>query len=249
MHLNTLAIVCTARGHAENGVIVRLLTEAAGLQAGYVNGGRSRRMRAALEPGSRVAARMDSRGEGGLARTSIELDRGRAALALDPLTLAINAWLTGLLATVLPEGEPVPRLYEAAEAMYALMEAAPDAVELGSALARFERLVLAELGFALDLSRCAATGRASELAFVSPRSGAAVSAAAGAPYAERLFTLPRFFLDGSAAATDKDVEAALAITMHFLMRDLVGAGHSAGQLRAARERLDARLARALARSA
>ena len=110
-------------------------------------------------------------------------------------------------------------------------------------VARYELLLLAELGFGLDLSACVATGATDDLAFVSPKSGGAVSRGAAAGYEARLFPLPPFLCEGGSASGD-EVIAALAITGHFLARDIMIDRRREGL--AARERLLARLQRAIA---
>ncbi|MCC7274603.1 MAG: DNA repair protein RecO C-terminal domain-containing protein, partial [Alphaproteobacteria bacterium] len=76
--------------------------------------------------------------------------------------------------------------------------------------------LLAELGFGLDLARCAATGTEADLVYVSPRSGRAVSRAAGAPYAARLLPLPVFLRDAGAAPDAAALRDGLVLTGHFL---------------------------------
>ena len=134
-----------------------------------------------------------------------------SALALDGLGVA--AALTRLL----PERDPHPALYERLTVLAEHL----DNADLGPALVvRFELAVLAELGFGLDLDTCAATGRTDDLVFVSPRSGRAVSAEAGAPYRDRLFALPAFLGRGFDAAPPSraDVLAGFALTGYFLSR-------------------------------
>jgi len=82
-----------------------------------------------------------------------------------------------LTATTLPEGQSYPPLYSALEGLLDAIEAAPSAVGWGAALVRYELLLLAEMGFGLDLERCAVTGSNDNLVAVSPKSGRAVSAA------------------------------------------------------------------------
>src|SRR5207302_2872515 len=100
----------------------------------------------------------------------------------------------------LPEGQPYPRLYLAFEGLLDAIEAAPSAAGWGAALVRYELLLLAELGFGLDLERCAVTGGNDDLVAVSPRSGRAVSAAEAEPYAGKLLALPTFLRQGGPAA-------------------------------------------------
>ena len=220
MQLTTSAIVCAVLPHGENGAVARVLTPAHGLLAGYVRGGRSRRLRPVLGLGNTVAAELRARTDAQLPALVAELAVTRATLAFDPLGAAALEWLCALSATVLPEGQPQPALFVALEALLDAMGADPPLVWIAH-LARFELSLLADLGFGLDLARCAGTGQAHDLAYVSPRARAAVSAEAGAPHADRLLRLPTFLAgDGNppdwAAAAD-----ALAIGAHFIAADIV----------------------------
>ncbi len=240
MHLAVTAVVCAVRAHGEHGAVARLLTPEDGLLAGYVRGGHSRRLRPILLPGNLVAAEYRARSEEQLASLTVELVRSRAGLFAEPLPAAAIEWVTALTATALPEGLPVPRLYTALDGVLAAIEAAPSARGWAGALVRYELLLLSELGFGLDLNSCAATGDVDDLAWVSPKSGQAVSRAAGEPYAARLLPLPRFLLAGGEAGW-ADVRDALRLTGFFLERDLLGQSR-AGVLDA-RERLVTRVRR------
>ena len=241
MHLVTRAIICAVRPHGEHGAIVRALTPADGLQPGYVRGGRSRRLRPVLLPGNAVQAEYRARTDEQLAQLSVELAESRGALLSEPLAAAAIDWGTALTATALPEAQPYPRLFEALDGLLSAVEAAPSARVWASALVRYELLLLTELGFGLDLSECAATGVSEDLAFVSPKSGRAVSRAGAGEYRDRLFRLPAFMGDGGAADWG-DVMDGLRITGHFLARDILIDRHA--EIFAARERLVERLKRA-----
>lgn len=241
MHLLTRAIICAVRPHGEHGAIVRALTPADGLQPGYVRGGRSRRLRPVLLPGNEVQAEYRARTDEQLAQLSVELAESRGALLSEPLAAAAIDWATALTATALPEAQPYPRLFEALDGLLAAVEAAPSARAWATALVRYELLLLTELGFGLDLSECAATGASDDLAFVSPKSGRAVSRAGAGEYRDRLFPLPPFLGDGGAADWG-DVMDGLRITGHFLARDILIDRHA--EIFAARERLVERLKRA-----
>jgi DNA repair protein RecO (recombination protein O) len=241
MHLDVDAIVLAALPHGEHGAVVRFLTAERGMVAGYVAGGRSRRTRPLLAAGNSVRLRLDARGDRQLGRASVEAGRSRIGIADDPLALAVTEWLTGLAALILPEGHPYPRLFDTLGSVLDLAEMQRDPATTLAALVRFELLMLAELGFGLDLSSCAATGSTANLAFVSPKSGRAVSEAAGRPYASRLFGFPRFLADGSAV-TPAALGEALRMTRHFIARDLLCEPRGAGVL-AARDRIEARLQR------
>src|SRR3954462_3056516 len=241
MRIETRAIICAVRPHGEHGAIVRALTPADGLQPGYVRGGRSRRLRPVLMPGNVGRADYRARAEGQLPQPALGLIDSRAPLLAEPLAAAAIDWATALTATALPEAQPYPRLFEALDGLLAALDAAPAARGWAAALVRYELLLLAELGFGLDLGECAATGTTEDLAFVSPKSGRAVSAGAAGEYRDRLFPLPAFLLIGGAADWP-DILAGFAITGHFLARDLL-IGRQA-EILAARERLLERLKRA-----
>lgn len=241
MRIETPAIVCGLRIHGEHGAVVRLMTPEHGLQAAYVRGAKGRRMRPVLIPGNVVQASLASRTEGQLPQAALELVHSRAPLMSEALPAAAIEWLSALTATALPEGQPYPRLHAALEAVLATIEAAPAASGWGAVLVRYELLLLAELGFGLDLDSCAVSGANDRLVAVSPRSGRAVSAARAEPYSDRLLPLPAFLL-GEAAASWSDIAAGLQLTGHFLLRDVLT--DRSAPLADARARLVERLRRA-----
>ena len=241
MRIEAQAIVCALRTHGEHGAVVRLMTEEHGLQAAYVRGARGRRMRPVLIAGNLVAATLSARTDTQLPQATVELTHSRGPLLGEPLPAAAIEWATALTATALPEAQPYPRLYSALDALLAAIEAAPSASGWGAALVRYELLLLAELGFGLDLDSCAVSGSTDHLVAVSPRSGRAVSAAEAEPYAGKLLPLPRFVREGGQASWS-DIAHGLDLTGHFLMRDLLT--HKSAVLGEARARLVDRLRRA-----
>lgn len=243
MHLTADALILAARPHGEHGAVVRAFTRERGVQPGYVRGGHSSRLRAVLQPAGRVRAEWRARADTQLPALTAELVTSRAPLFAEPLPAAALDWLTALTAAALPEGQPYPRLYDALGAVIDAVAAAPSAQGWAAGLARYELLLLAELGFGLDLGVCVATGATDDLAWVSPRSGGAVSRAAAYGHEARLFPLPPFLVGGGPAGWG-DILAALAITGHFLDRDVLP--DRRGGVLAARERLIARINRAVA---
>jgi DNA repair protein RecO (recombination protein O) len=238
---STSAIVCALRAHGEHGAIVRILTPEQGLIAAYVRGARGRRMRPVLMAGNLVQAQLSARTESQLPQAVIELIHSRGPLLSEPLPAAAIDWATVLTATALPEGQSYSRLYQALEGLLEAIEAAPSAGGWGAALVRYELLLLAELGFGLDLERCAVSGSNDDLVAVSPKSGRAVSAAEAEPYAGKLFPLPSFVREGGPASWTEIVQG-LDLTGHFLLRDvLTDRAHSIVE---ARQRLVDRLRRA-----
>jgi DNA repair protein RecO (recombination protein O) len=241
VRLLTQALICSVRAHGEHGAIVRALTPSDGLQPGYVRGGRSRRLRPVLLPGNLVQAEYRARTEDQLPQLAVELAESRGALLTEPLAAAAIEWVCSFTSVALPEGHAYPRLYEALAGLLSAIEAAPGARFWAAALVRYELLLLAELGFGLDLSECAATGAREDLAYVSPKSGRAVSRAAAGEYRDRLFPLPPFLLGGGEAGWG-EIQEGLRITGHFIARDLLIERQS--ELLVARERLVERLKRA-----
>ena len=198
-------------------------------------------MRPVLVPGNLVQARLRSRTEEQLAHAEVELTHSRAPLLTEPLPAAAIEWVTALTATALPEAQPYERLYDAVDALLALIEAAPSALGWAGSLVRYELLLLAELGFGLDLESCAVSGSNDNLIAVSPRSGRAVSAAEAEPYSGRLLPFPPF-LRGGGDPSWAEIEQGLRLTGHFLDREiLTGRAAALGE---ARSRLTDRLLRA-----
>lgn len=243
MHIRVEALILAVRAHGEHGAVVRALTADHGLQPGYVRGGRSTRLRPVLQPGNLVVGDWRARTDSQLAALTVELVRSRAPMFAQPLPAAAIDWIATLTATALPEAQPYPILFATLAAVLDAIEAAPAARDWAAALVRYELLLLAELGFGLDLGQCAATGATDGLVWVSPNSGATVSAAAGEAYRDRLLPLPGFLREGGAGDWPQ-VIAGLRLTGHFLARDLLS-GRAAEAL-AARERLIDRLNRAVA---
>jgi DNA repair protein RecO (recombination protein O) len=241
MRNETQAIVCAVRNHGEHGAIVRLMTPEQGLVAAYVRGARGRRMRPVLIAGNVVQAQLAARTDTQLPQAIMELVHSRGPLLSEPLPAAAIEWATVLTASALPEGQPYPRLHQALEGLLDAIEAAPSAVGWGAALVRYELLLLAELGFGLDLERCAITGGNDDLVAVSPKSGRAVSAAEAEPYAGRLLPLPPFVRLGGAASWE-EIGQGLDLTGHFLLRDVLT--DRSRPVAEARERLVDRLRRA-----
>jgi DNA repair protein RecO (recombination protein O) len=147
MQFGTEAIVCSIRSHGEHGTIVRLLTPEHGLVAAYVRGGRGRRMRPVLIPGNFVSAQLRSRTESQLPQAIIELVHSRAPLMGEPLQSSAIAWASALVASALPERQAYQRIYQALAGLLDAVEAAPSAKGWSTALAGFEQVVIAELGY------------------------------------------------------------------------------------------------------
>lgn len=214
------AFVLAARAHGETGAIVELLTSAHGRYAAHVAGGASRKVRPFLQPGARVIARYRARVSDQLGSAAIEpVGEGPAALFDDPLALSGLSAAAAVAAGALPEREPHPGAFLAFEALTGALTH-PDVWP--AVFVRFEAGLLQDLGFGLDLSKCAATGTTDDLVWVSPRTGRAVSRQAGEPYKDRLLALPPFLLSAQGGLRAGDVAAGLALTGHFLEAFIFG---------------------------
>lgn len=239
MHWSDEAIILSARPHGETSAIVELFTRGHGRHLGLVQGGRSRKMRPVLQPGNEVEATWKARLAEQLGQLTIEPAKSHAAGVLDrPLALMGLSSLAAML-RLLPERDPHPGLYEVT--LFVLTYLDEDEV-WPAVYARWELALLAELGFALDLTKCAQTGTTDNLVYVSPRSGRAVSAEAGAPYHDKLLRLPPFLRGtGDTTLRPGDLAAALALTGAFLETRVAEARNE--QLPDARARLVAALAK------
>jgi DNA repair protein RecO (recombination protein O) len=211
-------VVIGVRSHGETSAIAEILTAEHGRCLGMVRGGRSRHMRPVLQPGNLVMVTWRARLEEHMGVFQLEPLALKAGFILSyPFRLAGLSTLMGL-AQMLPEREPHPRLYHAAHVVLSSIE---DDVLWPALLVRWEMGLLEELGFGLDLSKCASTGEVEDLHFVSPRSGRAVSRKAGLPYIDKLFALPGF-LRGESEVLAGDVLAGLKLTGYFLERHVFG---------------------------
>ncbi len=238
MEWDAPAVVLDVRPHGEGGAIVSVMTEEHGRHAGLAKGGTSRGQAALWQAGNLVEARWVGRLADQLGAMSAEMVHPAAALAMeDPLALAALRAACAVAEGALPEREAHPRIFHGLVAFVATL--ARDTALALPDLVRWEADLLAELGYGLDLSRCAVTGSTEDLAFVSPRSGRAVSEPAAGEWKDRLLPLPRFLL-GQGPSTASDWAAGLRLTGHFLARDVFGVQHKG--LPAARDLLLDRVA-------
>ncbi len=212
-------LIIGARNHGETSVIVEAMTRAHGRHLGLVRGGRSRRLRSLLQPGTLAEfvwrARLDEH-LGTFAVEPVKLSAGSLLASAEALHAVCNV---AALLRLAAEREPHPQLFEQAMRIAGHVER-PET--LPALMVQFEAAILAEMGFGLDLRSCAATGARENLAYVSPKTGRAVSAAAGEPYKSRLLPLPAFLLHGSTEEEPAfaDLSGGFKLTGYFLMRDL-----------------------------
>ncbi len=216
-------IVLARRRHGESSAVVSLLTREHGRHAGLVRGGAGKRAGSLYQPGNLLMAHWRARLAEHLGTLTAEMVDAFASRVLDDaLRLAALTSACAVLETALPEREPHTLLFDSTLALLRALASGQEALSWGAAYARWEMQALAELGFGLDLEACAATGQRDDLAYVSPRTGRAVSGAAGAPYADRLFALPAFLGTAEPAPDAAAVAAALRMTGHFLERHVFG---------------------------
>jgi DNA repair protein RecO (recombination protein O) len=241
MQWQDAGFVLAARRHGESALVVELLTQEHGRHAGLVRGGQSPRWRAMLQPGNEVAAVWRGRLDEHLGTIGCELVRAHAARLLDdPGRLAGLTSAAALVVAALPEREPQP----AAFASFArLVQALDSAIDWQTHYVRWEQNLLGALGFGLDLASCAVSGATTDLAYVSPRTGRAVSRTAGLPYSDKLLRLPEF-LWRNAPADEGQLALGLTLTGYFLAHYVFAPQSRA--LPAARLRLAERMRQAAA---
>ena len=229
-------IIIGARKHGETSVIATVLTREHGRHAGLIRGGAGKRMRGIVQPGNKVRATWRARLSEHLGNFNLEPIESYAAAALsngDRLAALTSA--CALIDTALPEREPHPALMDGLEILLCALN---DDSVWPVIYVKWEIGLLTELGFGLDLTACAATGETEDLIYVSPKSGRAVSRAAGLPYKGKLLALPQFLVDSSAPA---DIEDGLRLTAFFLENHVFL--HRDAKMPAARERLFDRIKR------
>jgi DNA repair protein RecO (recombination protein O) len=212
-------IVLGARRHGETSIILELMTRTHGRHLGLVRGGSGPRMRGILQSGNAVRATWRARLDEHLGHYLVEPANLRAAGFMDRAHALHGVTHLAAMCRLLAEREPHVALYDALEA---ILDRLADSRVVAPLVARFELDFLAELGFGLDLAACAATGTKDDLIFVSPRSGRAVSRAAGEPYRDKLMRLPVFLRQDDLPPLPGDLADAFVLTGFFLDRHAFG---------------------------
>jgi DNA repair protein RecO (recombination protein O) len=213
------AIVIGTRRHGETSTILEVMAREKGRHLGLVRGGRSRRLRPVLQPGNTLRVTWRARLDEHLGAFAVEPIRERAAELMSTAAATFGIQLAGAHLRLLPERDPHPRLFDALAVIVDAFDETATAAEL---MVRFELLLLDELGVGLDLSSCVATGSEARLAYVSPKSGRAVSREAGMPYDNRLLKLPAFLIDRRPGEppSPADLECGFRLTGYFLDRHI-----------------------------
>ncbi len=213
-------IVIGVRRLGERDVILEAMTREHGRHLGVVRSGRSQRMQPALQAGNGCDLVWRARLDEQLGQFAVEPTKMRAASLMGSAAALYAVATLGALLRLLPERDPHPALYET---LRIVLDGLDDPQLAAPLLVRFEVALLGELGFGLDLTECAATGANDRLIYVSPKSGRAVSEAAGEPYRDRLLALPEF-LKGSETGFPgpSAIADGLALTGFFLERHLFG---------------------------
>ncbi len=212
-------VILSSRAHGEAHAVVDILTKTHGRWAGLVYGGQSRKTQPLLQPGNGVNAQWKGRLADSLGHFSLELTSPRAAaLMQDRLALTGLSALTTLALCALPEREAHAGVYNA---MLVVLDNLEEPDLWPALFARWELGLLSDLGFGLELDRCAASGATQDLIYVSPKTGRAVSRSAGEPYKDKLFPLPAFLRGAVPSAHREEALDALAVTGYFLERRIL----------------------------
>ncbi len=216
------AIVLDTRPYGEGDVIATLMTEAHGAHRGLARGGASRAQGGLWQPGTFVQARWTARLSDQLGTFRGELVHATAASVMDdPLALAMLTAVCAQEEDSLPEREPHSPVFSG---LISLLPRLALGQSVLPEVVVWETVLLTALGYGLDLTSCAVTGATEGLAYVSPKTGRAVTAEGAGTWAERLLRLPPF-LTGAARSDPDDWRDGLRLTGHFLTRDVFGARH------------------------
>ncbi len=209
-------IILGIRRHGETAAIAEAMTRGHGRHLGLVRGGRSRKLQPVLQPGNRVELVWRARLDEHLGTFNVEPLDMNAARLFDSAVAVYGLQTLAAHLRLLPERDPHAGLFDALVLMIGHLN---DPVEAAELVVRFELLILEELGFGLDLSACAATGVRDDLGYVSPKSGRAVSRAAGTPWRDKMLALPAFLLRGTDRHPEPgEIEDAYRLTGYFLQR-------------------------------
>jgi DNA repair protein RecO (recombination protein O) len=211
-------IVLGVRKHGEANAILELITPEHGRHLGLVRGGGGSRLRPVLQPGNSVNAVWRARLDEHLGHYTVEGVHLRTAALLGVPHAVYGVTHLAALVRLLPERDPHPSIYAA---LVAMLDHLHEPGVIAAGVVRFELQLLAELGFGLELDQCAATGSGSDLVYVSPKSGRAVSRTAGEPWRDKLLRLPPFLLAGEAEPSAAELAEGFAITGLFLTRHVL----------------------------
>lgn len=212
-------IVLSSRPFGESGAIVTAITRLYGKNAGFVHGGQSSKKRADVIPGTEANFVWKARLSENLGSYAIDAIAHHSSCVLDDqrrLSAIMSA--CHLTEMCVPEREPHQELFDSLLRLFHIVR--KEAWEKAYVL--WELTLLRETGYGLDLSRCAITGKIYDLAYVSPKTGRAVSRSAGEPYHDRLLPLPNFMaanIDSSdvmVEPSNEDVADGLKLTGYFL---------------------------------
>jgi len=218
MHWTDEGIVIGVKRHGEANAILELMTREHGRHLGLMRGAFGSRMKPVLQTGNSVNATWRARLDEHLGNYTVEPLRLRVSNFFGAPHAIYGVTHLAALMRLLPERDPHASLYAELET---LLEHLDDPAAAAPSVARFELQVLSELGFGLDLEQCAATGVRDELAYVSPKSGRAVSREAGEPWADKMLRLPAFLRDRATPPAGHDLADGFALTGFFLERHVL----------------------------
>ena len=190
MEWNDQGILLAVRAHGESAAIIDVLTQRHGRHAGLVRGGSSRKFAALLQPGNLLSLSWKARLEEQLGSFSVELKRANSGhiLSSRQKLYGFNA-LSAMLARYLPEREVNESIFGA---VVDILSRYQSELFWQHKYCLFELEFLNALGYGLDLSQCAATGQSDDLAYVSPKTGRAVSRDGAKGWENRLLVFPEF---------------------------------------------------------
>ena len=208
------AIILSVRPYGEHSAIVHMITHAHGIHASFIRGGRSRRYAGIVQPGNLVEAHWYARTSTQLGTLSVILIKPYAATYFtDKHRLMALTSACSLISLTCARGDPQPAIFHNLRIFFDRLSH-PCWTLL---YVLWELNLLDNLGFGLNLSRCAITGNTHGLAYVSMRTGCALSRSARNLCKDPLLPLPNFLITRNLEKTD-DLSAGARVTGFFLHR-------------------------------
>tara|TARA_B100000965_G_C19573948_1_gene750451 strand:+ start:791 stop:1555 length:765 start_codon:yes stop_codon:yes gene_type:complete len=205
---NDEGIILNLNKQGEKGMVLSVLTQNYGRHLGWYNV-RSKKLNF-LQPGDLVKLIWKARVSDQLGTYYIELMESTVGKILEnELKLSILSSYCSLLNFFLPEREICNRLYQVSNNY--LNELKNNSDEINVVIKKYliwEINILKELGFYFDLKKCAVSGMTSNLKFVSPKTGNAVSEKYAGKFEKKLFILPKF-LGGIKFLNDNEFDDIL----------------------------------------
>lgn len=218
----------------ESDIILDIFTREHGRTKGLVRHGQTAKNSGTYGQGNLVAVTWKARLEEHLGNFTAELVKSYSAPVLD------DAAMLDCMSSVLAEVKGAFAERDANSSIFTKLQDLLSKLTAKDGLSYFiiwEIDLLKALGFALNLTECAVTGVKDDLAFVSPKTGRAVSNAAAGKWKDLLLPLPPFLAADQPAQSKAEIVEAMNLTGYFLQKHIFPSSLPAARIRL-KERLE-----------